>query len=451
MKLKKVFAGLAAAATMLGGLAFGASTAIAADDCLLTADPTAEASSKTITIKADDYRQLITNEHISSSTTYTSRSFTAIKLADYAVQQLTVDNVAGGAKYSLNLKTVSDLTVSGAISAALGTNSGYPLSDGDVMEWVSTHLLSDNDSGTEGQKTLRDFATALAKQNFDNAGNNVKESLSGDVTVNGQAGTLTLNPKNGAGVYLLIDASGDVTKFAGKIYAASAPIIIGTPVVSTQGTNSSCVAHSDGIVNIKNETVPLGIFQFTKNDGDGKALGGAKFVISKTVDGKTYYGKYNVETWDWTSELKPTDYTQKEAAGVFTSDATTGHVTFYKLPKGTYTITEVQAPDGFLQNVLPSFTIEITGFDSLTNAAQFNVTSTDQFWKLVSYTEGGQIDGKDNPDSKLVVKNVTSVTQLPLTGGAGIVLFGVIGAVLAGGAVLTFVRSRKTKMALMMA
>ena len=46
------------------------------------------------------------------------------------------------------------------------------------------------------------------------------------------------------------------------------------------------------------------------------------------------------------------------------------------------------------------------------------------------------------------VTNVKNITQLPLTGAAGTMLFSVIGLLIAGAAVTVFVKSRSTKRAL---
>ena len=54
---------------------------------------------------------------------------------------------------------------------------------------------------------------------------------------------------------------------------------------------------------------------------------------------------------------------------------------------------------------------------------------------------------KDNKGT-FQVTNVKNITQLPLTGAAGTMLFSVIGLLIAGAAVTVFVKSRSTKRAL---
>ena len=99
-----------------------------------------------------------------------------------------------------------------------------------------------------------------------------------------------------------------------------------------------------------------------------------------------------------------------------------GKVTFKGLAAGTYTVEETKVPDGFLQNVTPKFTVTID--------KDGNVTFGTDVWGLMK-------DG--------VVKNVKSVTQLPLTGAAGITMLIVVALLLGGAAALIGVRSHSLK------
>lgn len=324
------------------------------------------------------------------------------------------------------------------------------------MTWVAKNLLTDGAAGTAGQKTLRSFADSLKSQSFDNAGTDVKETgLSSIVTKANNAsadgkysGTATVTPTKGAGVYLLLDESGD-HQFGNDIWHASNAIIIGTPVTVSNSTN--CPAIKTGSVNIKNEKTQVGGFSFTKTKADGTTgLADAKFAISKTVNGATKYGTYNEsatgDKWTWTTENKPASTVTGLSNGVFTSSSETaslGTVSFPNLPAGTYKVEEIKAPDGYLQAVLPSFTVQITKFGA-NGAAEYKITKDDG-WQLVTFTAGADSNATD---SDVKVKNVTSITQLPLTGAAGTVLFTVVALLLAGAAVTVSLKSRSTKRAL---
>lgn len=54
----------------------------------------------------------------------------------------------------------------------------------------------------------------------------------------------------------------------------------------------------------------------------------------------------------------------------------------------------------------------------------------------------------ENGYANIVVKNVKKITQLPLTGAAGTMLFTVVAVLLAGVAATVFAKSRFTKRAL---
>lgn len=115
---------------------------------------------------------------------------------------------------------------------------------------------------------------------------------------------------------------------------------------------------------------------------------------------------------------------------------------------GTYKVEETKAPEGYQDLVLPSFSFTITptwdgeaGKKTLTQV-NYSEPSGDSL-KLVS---------KDTEDGALawtyVVKNVKSITQLPLTGAAGTALFSVVALMVAAAGVTVYMRSRSTKRAL---
>ncbi|RYQ65820.1 SpaH/EbpB family LPXTG-anchored major pilin [Bifidobacterium pseudolongum] len=155
---------------------------------------------------------------------------------------------------------------------------------------------------------------------------------------------------------------------------------------------------------------------FTKvgvGDDDAR-LKGAEFAI-KNAAGK--YGTYDGSKWTWDDET---------ASLVATSDEN-GKVSFPNIAEGTYTVEEIKAPAGYAQNLLPSFQITVGTDDTVTldNAGTLGLAST--------------------VDKVIQVKNVKSVTQLPLTGAAGITMLVVVALLIGGAAALIAVRSRSLK------
>lgn len=159
-------------------------------------------------------------------------------------------------------------------------------------------------------------------------------------------------------------------------------------------------------------------FQFKKIgvDNDANALAGAQFVIKKK-DGK--FLKQDTKSKAWSSVDDQTNAT------VFTSGAD-GLVQFKGLAAGDYTVMETNAPNGYAQNFKVTFDVSI--------AENGTVTFKQDLLHQVTLPTDGQI---------ATVKNVKSITQLPLTGAAGTTLFIVVALLLAGAGVAVVVKSRQ--------
>lgn len=194
---------------------------------------------------------------------------------------------------------------------------------------------------------------------------------------------------------------------------------------------------------------PVKVFNFDytllkKDKTTNTTLEGAKFAIKQNkADGKYLAyttGKDGKGAW---SELaaKPESTATGTAAGVFATGQD-GKVRFPALDEGKYTIEEIAAPAGYT-NVGVSFSFEIKANLTGTGAAQTasptyaidadSATGSDR-WGLVSNGDGAEA----------TVENVKNITQLPLTGGAGTMLFTVVAVLLIGAGVTVGVKSRKT-------
>jgi fimbrial isopeptide formation D2 family protein/LPXTG-motif cell wall-anchored protein len=200
------------------------------------------------------------------------------------------------------------------------------------------------------------------------------------------------------------------------------------------------------------DTVNVYSFKYTlKKTGQGndaEGLVGAKFTI-KDSDG-SFLG-YNETTKQWKS-LGATEPAAAEGnateQGIFTSSPT---IEFNGLKEGTYTVHEIQAPDGYLSTNLPTFTFALDAKynnDPSNTSAGTGINSGDDSLKTLTYsaaTDGlasnGYIEG--GTDGTVTVKNFTSITQLPKTGAAGIALFSVVGLALVAAAVMLGIRARK--------
>ncbi|MBW3081237.1 SpaA isopeptide-forming pilin-related protein [Bifidobacterium saguinibicoloris] len=234
------------------------------------------------------------------------------------------------------------------------------------------------------------------------------ESQTGDA----KTGTTTVvkidNVAGHAGETLLVAYTAYVTE------DAATDGVTNTPYVGNDNQNW---------VGGKHDTLKTVNVKFTKQGADGKALAGAQFAI-KYKGEETYLEYGQTDQWSlpsWHSTTNKTDYTVTSAAD--------GTVEFKGLRAGEYTIEEVVAPNGYSTQFLPTFDVTI--------AKDGTVTFSKDTLGLVA-----------PGDNTATVKNVKSITQLPLTGAAGIAMFVVLGALLAGAAATVFAKSRSTKRAL---
>lgn len=292
---------------------------------------------------------------------------------------------------TVNVGDTVDFTVSAAVPASAGNYDVYP--------------FTITDTASKGLKVAE---TNTFKVQVD--GRDVDSSLY-TVTQTGSAavGTTTTitfaSAKSLAGKTIVVSYTGTVTKDALTDLGGS---VNNKAMITTNGG-----ASGEGTT----ESKTYG-FQFKKIgvDNDANALAGAQFVIKKK-DGK--FLKQDTESKAWSSVDDQTNAT------VFTSGAD-GLVQFKGLAAGDYTVMETNAPNGYAQNFKVTFDVSI--------AENGTVTFKQDLLHQVTLPTDDQI---------ATVKNVKSITQLPLTGAAGTTLFIVVALLLAGAGVTVVVKSRQ--------
>lgn len=496
MKMRKLFAGIAAAATLLGGMALGATSA--------QADGATVTDNAMFTFTADDAAQL------------TNRTLNFYKIGDYV--KYGTDDSAG---YGVQTYAANKTQVDAALGTALGTD--YNKTDIDnLAKALADGKLDQSLTRPWAEGNTRKFAEALAQQQ-----NLAAVTPAPEFTVTGTSATVTLP----AGIYLVVDntdATAGVTKAVPMIVSSgevkdgvltnptkdttvnfknsavkepsktvsATSVSVGETLTYTltghvanpkpeafvfhdipsvgltvkadsfsatvdgnsvvfadyfttdfsslsdykgNGTNEFTVtvipaklaelagktivvtykavvnseATGNGVRNklVKNDgsydtvTTKLFSFNFEKRDNDGKALAGATFKLS-VADNQT--------------GMLPTVNGQEY--GTTQTSGGNGNVTFSGLKAGTYTVTETQAPQGYMNTFLPSFTVTID--------KNGNATFDEDAFGLVNTSEK-------------TVKNIKSITQLPLTGAAGTMLFTVVALLVAGAGVTIAIKSRQ--------
>ena len=522
MKMRKLFAGIAAAATLLGGMVLGAASA--------QADGATVTDNATFTFTAETEEQL------------THANLTAYKIGDY-VQYGSDQSVA----YGVVTNSANKAAVDSALKAA-GVDTADPKVD-HLAAALNAGTLDVSDSrpwdknAAGGASTTRAFANALEKEKLAN-GTTVKFAATSGSAEDGYSATVTLP----AGIYVFIDsaaATDSVTK--------AIPMIVASGTVNTEKKVLTDPIQGANTVNMKNTNNPgktkevnntsaaIGDtltytltgtianpapteFKFTDKPGKGLTIkaGTFKFYVNgeeisaetaasdftvptadvtggdnasfnvKVNDPSKYAGKTIKVTFqavindeadaengvvnkldnygtdveaptkftgfnftkvdpddkgikDVTFQVKDGDTTlyfvkqgdgsYKKAASANTQDATTdvttgtnGQLSFTGLDKTkTYTVTEIKrASDAYL-DIMPSFTVS---FNEENGSAVLATTTTSDPWGLVNTTAK-------------TVKNIKSITQLPLTGAAGTMLFTVVALLVAGAGVTIAIKSRQ--------
>lgn len=521
MKMRKLFAGIAAAATLLGGMALGATSA-QADDAAGT-PVTGEA---TFTFTAETAEQL------------TNAKLKAYKIGDY-VQYGSGENVAYGVVTNSSNKTAVDF----ALKAA-----GVDTTDSEV-----DHLAAALNAGQLDVSDVRPWASPTATRKFADALESEGHLTSGtDVTLSNpvaaQDGSYSATVSLQAGIYVFIDsavATGSVTQAIPMIVASGtvADKVLTDPIrgantvnmkntnnpEKTKEVNKTSAAIGDtltytltGVVAnpaptafkftdtpSKGLTIKANSFQFFTEEANAErqAEPASNFSVTPTGDftgngtasfdvevenPSAYAGKKIVVTFEavindeadvengvvnkldnyGTSVQVPTTFSKfeftkvdpdgkgienvtfqvkdgdttlyfvkqkdgsyKKAASANTQGATTdvttgtnGQLSFTGLDKTkTYTVTETKrASDAYL-DIMPSFTVS---FNEENGSAVLAKTATSDPWGLVNTTAK-------------TVKNIKSITQLPLTGAAGTMLFTVVALLVAGAGVTIAIKSRQ--------
>lgn len=231
----------------------------------------------------------------------------------------------------------------------------------------------------------------------------------------------------------------------------------------------------------------------SSNGKSGQALQGAKFVVQAS-DTSEHKGKYLATTKDdeghydvsWL-DAKPSKNETLTSKGVFTSNDKGIVEGLVGLDAGTYTVSEIQAPEGYIGFSLPTFKISIwpqyhysngttgNGYQQHTwTCSEYCKADADGKTAWGDWTIGDKngkagIEAEENgtvevakgdnsdyvytdaaektPAYQLNVYNAKYLTQLPLTGGIGLMMIVVVAVLLFGASGILVIRSRKASAA----
>ena len=386
MRLRKLFAGVAAMATLLGGMALGANAAYAAEGT-----PNA-----TFTFTVDDARQ------------WTGRQVQYVKLADY-------QQYGNGAETTWGVKTVDDTTVSTAIGKALTAAGITPTpATADPMEYamgLDNGGLDQSGTSPWNEGTTRKFADALSK--------NTTLKLA-DATLTDVEGSNGLKKQVSlpVGVYLFLDVKTNSTDDPDNpvvVVAQSAPIVVASGTINedkkaitdpTTGVNVDFKNHLTPVtktVDDKDNTVSTGqsvtytlttklpittgfdnyTFKLVDTPGVGQDVNASKSVLSVSMEGITL--------------IEGSDFDVQETEREFAADGTKSF---------TIDFAKLLAKDGYNTNfagktVTVTYTAKVTAdTDPVTNKVEVNDNNTtveDHTNLTLGQFSFKKIDAKGNP------------------------------------------------------
>ena len=453
MKMRKLFAGIVAAATLLSGMALGAASAQAAGQTdgqtvnQVTGQQSEQATDTdtdagfaadikfghTIAMHSDNYNRFKKSDG-------SLRDYAYVKIADYVSDGHT----------GVTLKTIDDKN--GTIGDAL-TKLGYDSkSSMDPLVWLSEQGKNDNSlyrkfvDGVDA--SLRPTATKF------NSGDPTPSAA-----LDSYFNTVTFDFGTDKGLYLIFDLSGDQTfPTAGgstETIHQMNTVMVGTSIEGAVVQPD----NADGKIEAKGDETPNSQFEFVKKNRDGDTLSGAEFEIkydSGELKGQLVYfqntepyyqaldyqknedGSYiKVGDTKFCPPYPATDGTDGPNKDKFCPPSGTnrvvsdqnGEVSIKNLQPGWYTVTEVKAPTDYSNQFLPSFKIMVNN--------QGIVSS------YIGKDDGDPYDLVVNQNGLTVIN--LRPTELPKTGAAGIALFVAVAVLLLGSAGAVYVKSRRTK------
>lgn len=305
MKMRKLFAGIAAAATLLGGMALGATSAQA------DGSGTVVKSDVNFTFTAQNAKQL------------TNRSLNAYKIADY-VQYGTDDNATYGVQ-------TADGVDRGTLKTALESATGKTVSEtGDLMAWALAEGVLSVDNSVDGawnNSASRKFVESL-KTTTDKLGTVQKVDLG--VVANGTSATVQLP----AGLYLFVDA--DYSVGTNEAATPSIAILVGSGNVKDGVLNPL----TEATVDIKNQTTAV----TKKVNGKDVITASAGQKVTYTITSKVpqntqYYSDYGYTYTDTPSAGQTVDF---DSLKVTVGDKSLNKGTDYTVAQnknGTFTVT----------------------------------------------------------------------------------------------------------------
>ena len=321
--------------------------------------------------------------------------------------------VTGANNNTVTQEQQVEFTIEGKVPATAGADDDYEYvftdyaNDGIEIDLDTVEVYYGNSNPmtkiTEGFTVAVDGMDAVPGQKVTGSGLNTADTPTTDATFTVSIPKTTLDGiQSAAGQPLVVKYTATVT---------TTVTTVDNWATVTSGENTSTPGHAP--------TLTTADLSFTKVGENGAKLNDVQFTIARK-DGTPLPNDY------------PTTVTSVNG----------GMVTFPNLAAGTYTIPETDMTDAASHHLGPNYDVTITTTDGVAEIKVIGESASK--WAGLNY----DLVTQDDTSGAITVQNITNITQLPLTGAAGTMLFTVLGLLIAGAGVTVYMKSRSVKHAL---
>ena len=333
-----------------------------------------------------------------------------------------------------------------------------------ITDTASAGLNVDQDTAVESVTVTLGGTTQTLKNTKDYAVETVRTSDTDGNYVGGQ--TTTIDFAN----YVNFAEGSTSAKDGGKILEGGTITVIFKATLNTKALisdvssikgnpNKDSLIYSNQPENVQETNTTPGDevnvytyrFRLHKTDKGGNNLPDAKFKVKAPEGNDNDWLQWDTATsvWKHVPEESATEFVSNSEGEVV---ATVGGETINldRLDSGIYTVKETKAPTDYTQAFLPTFTFTIKptmgdeedGHKIITNVAFSDLAGdTGYVTKSAAIADA---TGTDNGAWQYTIYNAKNLTELPMTGGAGLVAIIAVGVLLAGAGTAAAVRSRKS-------
>ena len=187
-----------------------------------------------------------------------------------------------------------------------------------------------------------------------------------------------------------------------------------------------------------NEIVYTYALEITKRDDDGEEvvyLPGAEFTLKRhDPEGTMKFVKESDGIYHVATQDEANTAVERVVSNIG------GIIQIKGLDVGSYTLTEVKAPDGYTLPSNPNTTITLSEGETTDGVLDSIIANG-----VLVTDDSVRVDGTDDNQGNVGISNSTSDFDLPRTGGIGTVIFTVTGILIMSGAVILLVTASKKK------